>query len=95
MRLTSVFYSSLKSTTKNFVSRIGLEIHARINTKTKIFSDADLNENANITANTNVSHFDVALPGMLINDSTEQSKQTEKNMLFFFQARCPLSTSNV
>jgi aspartyl-tRNA(Asn)/glutamyl-tRNA(Gln) amidotransferase subunit B len=46
-------------------SRIGLEIHARISSKTKIFSDADCFSVINSATNSNVSYFDAALPGSM------------------------------
>jgi Asp-tRNA(Asn)/Glu-tRNA(Gln) amidotransferase B subunit len=60
MRLTKAFYSAMK----NYVTKIGLEIHARINSKTKIFSDADLSTISNSVTNHKVSFFDAALPGI-------------------------------
>jgi aspartyl-tRNA(Asn)/glutamyl-tRNA(Gln) amidotransferase subunit B len=42
---------------------IGLEIHARLATKTKLFSRAP--NNVNSPPNTNVALFDVGVPGTL------------------------------
>lgn len=45
--------------------KIGLEIHARILSKTKIFSDSDCFDLNNSLVNSKVSYFDVALPGTM------------------------------
>jgi aspartyl-tRNA(Asn)/glutamyl-tRNA(Gln) amidotransferase subunit B len=47
------------------VSRIGLEIHARISSRTKIFSDAECFNVITSSTNSNVSYFDAALPGSM------------------------------
>lgn len=45
--------------------KIGLEIHARILSKTKIFSDAYCYDMSNSLPNSNVTHFDLAVPGTM------------------------------
>lgn len=45
--------------------RIGLEIHARILSKSKIFSDSDCFNIKNSPPNTSVAFFDAALPGTM------------------------------
>ncbi|CAF0740454.1 unnamed protein product [Brachionus calyciflorus] len=45
--------------------KIGLEIHARILSKTKIFCDANCFDLVNTPVNSNVSFFDAALPGTM------------------------------
>ena len=49
----------------NLVARLGLEIHARISAKSKIFSDADNFEISRSAVNSAVSFFDSALPGTM------------------------------
>jgi Asp-tRNA(Asn)/Glu-tRNA(Gln) amidotransferase B subunit len=45
--------------------KIGLEIHARILSNTKIFSDSECNDFVNDATNVNVAYFDAALPGTM------------------------------
>jgi aspartyl-tRNA(Asn)/glutamyl-tRNA(Gln) amidotransferase subunit B len=45
--------------------KIGLEIHARILSKTKIFSDSDCFNITQSAPNANVSYFDLSLPGTM------------------------------
>jgi hypothetical protein len=45
--------------------KIGLEIHVRILSKTKLFSDADCSESLQSATNSNVSYFDAGLPGTM------------------------------
>ena len=45
--------------------KIGLEIHARILSKTKIFSDANCFNVTSSPINSNVAFFDAALPGSM------------------------------
>lgn len=42
---------------------VGLEVHAQINTKSKLFSGADTTFGANV--NSQVALFDAAIPGTL------------------------------
>ncbi len=50
---------------KNLKTKIGLEIHARIESKTKIFSDASCFDIKNSPINSSVAYFDAALPGTM------------------------------
>lgn len=50
---------------QQFQVKIGLEIHARILSKTKIFSNAETNSFVNTLCNSKVSYFDAALPGTM------------------------------
>ena len=45
--------------------KIGLEIHARILSKSKIFSDSDCVDSTQSETNSNISYFDAALPGTM------------------------------
>ncbi len=70
--MTSYFknlsYSAIKTETSclnDLKVKIGLEIHARILSKTKIFSDSNSSELNSSLPNSNVSHFDIALPGTM------------------------------
>lgn len=47
----------------NFIATIGLEIHAVLNTESKMFSDSKSSHNDK--PNTNISYMDLALPGIL------------------------------
>ena len=56
------------STTSELKVKIGLEIHARILSQTKIFTDSNSSSHsslASIPINSNVSAFDIALPGTM------------------------------
>lgn len=58
-----LFYFRHNSTQENLKGVIGLEIHAQINTKSKLFSASPTAFGA--PTNTQVSIFDAALPGTL------------------------------
>lgn len=57
------FFFRHNSTQENWKGVIGLEIHAQINTKSKLFSASSTAFGA--PTNTQVSIFDAALPGTL------------------------------
>ncbi len=71
--LTPVLKQKLNTSTKAILEnrlkvKIGLEIHARILSKTKIFTDSESSSQsslANTAINANVSPFDIALPGTM------------------------------
>lgn len=67
--LKSVSCSAAKAEPSRLVNelktRIGLEIHARILSKTKIFSDSRSSNLNSSLSNSCVSHFDIALPGTM------------------------------
>ena len=58
-----VYFSVLCSRKSEWQSVVGLEIHAQINTASKLFSGASTKFGSPI--NSQVSHFDAALPGTL------------------------------
>ena len=62
---TSKNVASINSNFDELKVKIGLEIHAKILSKTKIFSDADCFDLVNSPTNSNVSYFDVAFPGTM------------------------------
>ena len=49
----------------DWISTIGLEVHAQIATNTKLFSASSANEASRAPANTQVSFFDASIPGTL------------------------------
>ena len=55
---------STTCTTARWLPTVGLEIHAQILSRSKLFSDGST-ESRNKPPNTTVSLFDVALPGTL------------------------------
>lgn len=71
--LKNISYSALRNSNKNESNRIesdikvkiGLEIHARILSNTKIFSDSNCSELINSLPNSNASNFDISLPGTM------------------------------
>jgi aspartyl-tRNA(Asn)/glutamyl-tRNA(Gln) amidotransferase subunit B len=69
MRLSSNLKAIIKPILRNDIDdlkiKIGLEIHARILSRTKIFSDADCYDLVNSPINSNVAYFDVAFPGTM------------------------------
>lgn len=71
MKYTYAFYCARQkivecSTKPNqYATKIGLEIHARISSKTKIFSDANLTKIHGTLSNSKVAYFDAALPGTM------------------------------
>lgn len=60
---SGLFFFRHNSTQENWKGVIGLEIHAQINTKSKLFSASSTTFGA--PTNTQVSIFDAALPGTL------------------------------
>ncbi len=67
MRITELCFKILpaNTTADQFRVKIGLEIHARILSKTKIFSTAETSSLVNTVSNTKASYFDAALPGTM------------------------------
>ena len=53
----------IKGKTANWLVTIGIEVHAQINTKTKLFSSSATNHNS--MPNTQTGFFDIASPGQL------------------------------
>lgn len=69
-RFTHLFLNQIRKKSQSarpddLKTKIGLEIHARILSKTKMFSDADSFDLTNTPVNKNVSFFDAALPGTM------------------------------
>lgn len=64
-QLKNSLKSSVNSEENDLKVKIGLEIHARILSKTKIFSDAACFDIVSSPINTNVAYFDAALPGTM------------------------------
>jgi aspartyl-tRNA(Asn)/glutamyl-tRNA(Gln) amidotransferase subunit B len=65
LKLNKIIKPILKNEIDDLKVKIGLEIHARILSRTKIFSDADCYDLANSPVNSNVAYFDVAFPGTM------------------------------
>lgn len=70
--VTNILKQQLKKAPKNLENqtddlrvKIGLEIHARILSKTKIFSDSNCFDLVNSPVNSNVAYFDASLPGTM------------------------------
>jgi aspartyl-tRNA(Asn)/glutamyl-tRNA(Gln) amidotransferase subunit B len=71
--------------------KIGLEIHARILSNTKIFSDSACSSNivTNTLSNTNVSLFDCALPGTM---PTLNRRCVEASLLTALALNCKINS---
>ena len=65
LKLNTIIKPILKNEIDDLKVKIGLEIHARILSRTKIFSDADCYDLVNSPTNSNVAYFDVAFPGTM------------------------------
>jgi len=68
--------------------RIGLEIHARILSRTKIFSDANYFDLTNSPTNFNVAYFDAALPGTM---PTLNRQCVEAGLLSALALKCKIN----
>lgn len=63
MRLWNKLFCVPGETTVKYLPLVGLEIHAQIMTRTKLFSGATFDDDAR--TNTSVALFDIAIPGTL------------------------------
>ena len=72
--------------------KIGLEIHARILSKTKMFSDADSFDLINTPVNKNVSFFDAALPGTM---PVLNSRGVEAAVLTALALNCEINVMSI
>jgi aspartyl-tRNA(Asn)/glutamyl-tRNA(Gln) amidotransferase subunit B len=61
--------------------RIGLEIHAQVNSKSKLFSSSSEDSSQNCQSNENTTVFDLGLPGVLPRLNEEVIKQAVKTGL--------------
>ena len=89
--LKSLSYSTIKAESSSFndlTVKIGLEIHARILSKTKIFSDSASSELNSSLPNSNVSHFDLALPGTM---PSLNKRCVEAGLLSALALRCKIN----
>lgn len=98
MRITSIRLGtnltrkvSKNSLNKNLQTKIGLEIHARIESESKIFSDASCFKKSS-PINTSVAYFDAALPGTL---PTLNRRCCEAALLTALALNCQINATSI
>ncbi|KAL3116090.1 hypothetical protein niasHT_007390 [Heterodera trifolii] len=82
------FFVAIHKVCSGFKPQIGLEIHAQINSSSKLFSDAISPASSSLTSNSVVSAFDLATPGTL---PTLNRKCVEKCLLAAVLLNCEIA----